>query len=413
MPALEKIRVLIVDDIAETRDNLKRMLQFDTSIEVIAEARTGREAIDLANQQKPDVILMDINMPDMDGITATEAIRKKVPVSQVVILSVQSDPNYMRRAMLAGARDFLTKPPMIDELTSAIRRAGAMAHDERQKATGPFTTVTGPNGTTVATPIMGKNGKIIVIYSPKGGTGRTTIATNLAIALQSSEKTCIVDGSLQFGDVAVFLNEQGKNTILDLAPRVEELDPDIVQEVMVTHASSGLDVLAAPPRPEYSEEVSGEQFSKLLQYLRQLYGYIVVDTTSYLTETVQSALDIADLIILLTTQDIPSIKSINLFLGIADATGINRKRILFVMNKYDKKIAITPEKVGESLRQEISMAIPFEDRIIPFSVNKGIPFVIEQKTAPVTRSIYSLADLCRHRVEELSATEIDGKPSRK
>lgn len=413
MPALEKIRVLIVDDIAETRDNLKRLLHFDTSIEVIAEARTGREAIDLANQQKPDVILMDINMPDMDGITATEAIRKKVPFTQVVILSVQSDPNYMRRAMLVGARDFLTKPPMIDELTSAIRRAGAMAHDERQKSTSGFTTIPGPNGTPVATPMIGKKGKVIVIYSPKGGTGRTTIATNLAIAFQSAEKTCLVDGSLQFGDVAVFLNEQGKNTILDLAPRVDELDPDIVQEVMVSHATSGLHILAAPPRPEYSEEVDGEQFSKLLQYLRQIYAYIVVDTTSYLTETVQSALDIADLIILLTTQDIPAIKSINLFLGISDATGINRKRILFVMNRYDKRIAITPEKVGESLRQEISLAIPLEERIVPVSINKGVPFIIDQKASPIARSIFSLADLCRQRLDQLATTEIDSPPKKK
>jgi len=412
MPALDKIRVLICDDIAETRDNLKRMLQFDTSIEVIAEARTGREAIELANQQKPDVILMDINMPDMDGISATESIRKKIPFVQVVILSVQIDPNYMRRAMLAGARDFITKPPVIDELTAAIRRAGTIAHDERQKTNPTFGLVSGPGGTQVSTPTVGRTGKIIVVYSPKGGTGRTTIATNLAIAFQSTEKTCLIDGSLQFGDVAVFLNEQGKNTILDLAPRVEDLDPEIIQEVMVTHAATGLHVLAAPARPENSEDVTGEQFSKLLQYLRQIYAFIVVDTASYLTETVQSALDVADLIILLTTQDIPAIKSINLFLGIADATGINRKRILFVMNKYDKKVAITPEKVGESLHQEISLAIPFEERTVSFSVNKGVPFIIDQKTAPVTRSIYALADLCRQRIEQLAAAEIDS-PSRR
>lgn len=412
MPALDKIRVLICDDIAETRDNLKRMLQFDTSIEVIAEARTGREAIELANQQKPDVILMDINMPDMDGISATESIRKKIPFAQVVILSVQIDPNYMRRAMLAGARDFITKPPVIDELTAAIRRAGAIAHDERQKTNPTFGLVSGPGGTQVSTPTVGRTGKIIVVYSPKGGTGRTTIATNLAIAFQSTEKTCLIDGSLQFGDVAVFLNEQGKNTILDLAPRVEDLDPDIVQEVMVTHAATGLHVLAAPARPENSEDVTGEQFSKLLQYLRQIYAFIVVDTATYLTETVQAALDVADLIILLTTQDIPAIKSINLFLGIADATGINRKRILFVMNKYDKKVSITPEKVGESLHQEISLAIPFEERTVSFSVNKGVPFIIDQKAAPVTRSIYALADLCRQRIEQLAAAEIDS-PSRR
>jgi pilus assembly protein CpaE len=127
MASQDRIKVLIVDDIAETREMIQRMLQFDLGIEVVGSARTGREAIELTEKLKPDVAIMDINMPDMDGITATESIRKKVPFVQVVILSVQNDPNYMRRAMLAGARDFLTKPPMIDDLTSAIKRAGAMA----------------------------------------------------------------------------------------------------------------------------------------------------------------------------------------------------------------------------------------------------------------------------------------------
>src|SRR4030066_1799031 len=128
-----KIRVIIVDDIAETRENLRKLLQFETDVEVIGTARTGREAIDLAKDTRPDVVLMDINMTDMDGITATDAIRRAIPYIQIVILSVQSDSNYMRRAMQAGASDFLTKPPTIDELNSAIRRAGAKAHAERAK----------------------------------------------------------------------------------------------------------------------------------------------------------------------------------------------------------------------------------------------------------------------------------------
>src|SRR5512142_1653663 len=137
----EKIKVLIVDDINETRENIRRMLQFDNNIEVVGTARTGKEAIQLSQQAKPDVIVMDINMPDMDGITATQEIKKKSPFIQVVILSVQSDPSYMRKAMLAGARDFLTKPPMIDELTDAVRRAGIMAQDERKKSVPQFPTM--------------------------------------------------------------------------------------------------------------------------------------------------------------------------------------------------------------------------------------------------------------------------------
>jgi pilus assembly protein CpaE len=404
MSVQEKIRVLIVDDIAETRENIRRMLQFDTNVEVVGMARTGREAIQLSQQAKPDVIVMDINMPDMDGITATQEIKKKSPFIQVVILSVQSDPSYMRKAMLAGARDFLTKPPMIDELSDAVRRSGAMAQEERKKSVQAFP-VMPTDGSKLSSASGGPLGKVIVIYSPKGGTGRTTIATNLAIAMHGDDnKVALVDGNLQFGDIAVFLNEQGKNTVLDLAPRVEELDPDIVREVMVTHRASGVDILASPPRPEMADKVSGEQFSKVLTYLRRMYSFIIVDTASQLTEVVQSALDIADLILLVTTQDIPSIKNCNLFLSLADASGIRRERIQFVMNRYDKRISITPERVKESLRQDVVMVIPFDDRIVSYSVNRGVPFMLDNnKTQPVGKCISQLAEIVRERITKLES----------
>jgi pilus assembly protein CpaE len=402
MTVQEKIRVLIVDDIAETRENIRRMLQFDNNVEVVGMARTGREAIQLSQQAKPDVIVMDINMPDMDGITATQEIKKKAPHIQVVILSVQSDPSYMRKAMLAGARDFLTKPPMIDELTDAVRRAGLLAQEERKKSAAAFTAapVDGIRSTAMAAIPLGK---VIVIYSPKGGTGRTTIATNLAIALNSEEsKVALVDGNLQYGDVAVFVNEQGKNTVLDLAPRVDELDPDVVREVMVAHRASGIHILASPPKPELADKVTGEQFSKLLNYLRRIYTYIIVDTASQLTEAVQAALDVADMTVLITTQDIPSIKNANLFLSLADASGIARDHILFVMNRYDKRIAITPERVGESLRQPIVVVVPFEEKTVSFSVNRGIPFMLDNnRNQPVGKAISQLAELVRERLIKL------------
>ena len=206
-------------------------------------------------------------MPDMDGIQATTEVKRKLPFIQVVILSVQSDPSYMRRAMLSGARDFLTKPPMIDELTEAIKRAGAMAHEERKKQP-PTSSTTNEAGTQTSIQQANPKGKVIGVYSPKGGSGRTTIAVNIAIALrEGNNRVALIDGSLQFGDVAVFLNEQGKNTILDLAPRVKELDPDIIQEVMLTHKASGIDVLAAPDRPDFNVfgKVSGDAFKELLR----------------------------------------------------------------------------------------------------------------------------------------------------
>lgn len=396
----EKTLVAVVDDTDESREMILRMLQFDASIEVVGTAKTGLEAIDLAQKLKPDVIVMDINMPDMDGITATETIRKKIPYIQVVILSVQSDANYMRRAMLAGARDFLTKPPMIDELTSAIRRAGVMAKEEKTKLTAVYSG-TGPLNPAIPGFSAQINGKIIVLYSPKGGSGTTTIATNLAVSLKdSTHKVALVDSNLMFGDVAVFFNEHGKNSALDLIDRINDLDPDIITDVMIKNKITGIDILGAPNSSQFVDAGIGESFAKILQYLQNLYDYVIVDTSAYLTEVAQNCLDIADFIVLITIQDIPAIKNTNQFLSLADASGIGRDRIIFIMNRYDRRISISPEKVGESLKQPVVVAIPFEDRAVNYSVNRGVPFMIDNKAIPAAKSIIFLADHIREKIKK-------------
>lgn len=394
----EKIRVLIVDDVSETRENVKKLLQFESDVEVVGVARTGREAIQASQDMNPDVILMDINMPDMDGIAATEAIRAKLPAVQVIILSVQSDQNYMRRAMLAGARDFLTKPPMGDELISAIRRAGEMAQTEKSKvARVQATPISGVSG--VAASYRGPRGKIVVVYSPKGGTGCTTLAVNLAIVLKTADtRVALVDGNLQFGDVAVFVNEQGKNTVLDLAPRAEELDAEIVEEVMVKHSATGLHILAAPSRPEYAEKISSGQFSKMLEYLTQLYTYVIVDTAPMLTDLMLATIDVSDIIVLVTTQDIPAIKNSRLFLDLLQNLGVQRDRIMFIMNRFDKRVNITPERVADNLKQEVVLVIPADDATAVKAVNRGVPFVLDNKNQPVARGVFALAENIRTRI---------------
>ncbi len=405
--AVEKIRVLIVDDIAETRENVRKLLQFEADVDVVGTARSGREGIQFSQEMDPDVVLMDINMPDIDGISATEEIRQRSPHIQVVILSVQGDQNYMRRAMLAGARDFLTKPPMGDELISAIKRAGEMAHIERDKgARQKVSTSAGGTPTRMSGFAPATNGKIITVYSPKGGTGCTTIAVNLAIALNNEDtRTVLVDANLQFGDVSVFVNEQGKNTILELAPRIDDLDLDVVEEILVRHEASGIRILGAPQRPEMAEKISAAQFTKTLQALQKMYSYVVVDTSPILTDTILSTIDVSDIILLITTQEIPSIKNSRLFLDLMHTMGITKERIVFAMNRYDKRIAITPERVGENLKHEISASIPFEEKIAITAVNRGVPFMLDPKAQVLAKGILSLAQAVRARLSEIETVE--------
>ena len=251
------------------------------------------------------------------------------------------------------------------------------------------------------------HGKVITIYSPKGGTGCTTLAVNLAIALHNeTTRTVLVDANLQYGDVAMFMNEQGKNTILDLAPRVDELDLETVQSVLIAHDASGVSVLAAPQRPEQAEKVSANQFIKLIDYLRQMYAYVVIDTASSLNDITMAAIDSSDVISLVSTQEIPSIKNARLFLDLLQTIGVDRSHIIFILNRYDKRITITPERISENIKQEVAAVVPLDDRIVIQSVNRGIPFMLDNKTQPVARGIYTLAEVLRAKLSELDTEQV-------
>jgi len=405
----QEFNVLIVDDQDDTRKNIARLLQFENDINVVGTARTGKDAIKQTISLDPDVVLMDINMPDMDGIEATERIQEQAPVSQIVILSVQGDTNYMRRAMLAGARDFITKPPKSDELVTVIRRAGAKSKAIRKEAqfigrgTG---SLIDPRGTTIA---LSGLGKIVAVYSPKGGVGTTTVATNLAVTLHSSETpVIIVDANLQFGDVVVFLNERGRTSVVDLTPIVDQLDPEIVRDVVIHHESSGIDILSAPPHPEDAERISGDQFVKVLQFLARLYSYVIVDTDSGLSDVTLDTLDASDLLVMISSQDIPAIINTRMMLTLLTNLGIDKQKIILVMSRFDKQLAITPEKVGHNLGHKVAAVLPEDREIVVPAVNRGIPFMMgEGKTKEIGKSILELVGKIRERLSKLEEEPAD------
>lgn len=402
-----KIRVVIVDDISETRENIRKLLQFESDLEVVGVAQTGLDAIQVTAETRPDVVLMDINMPDMDGIVATEKIRAKLPSTQIVIFSVQNDSNYMRRAMLAGARDFLTKPPDVDELTSAIRRAGLMAHDEKAKEANTQAAIQAGQFSLDGRS-YGDNGKVIVVFSPKGGSGSTTVTTNLGVALHSDEEpVVVVDGRLQFGDLSFFFNQQGPNNISDLAPRGSELDHEVVEEVLMKHEVSGVSILSAPPQLERAEEVTGIEFGQIIKYLRRMFSYVIVDTGSNLDEITLAAVDVADLLVIITTQDIPSIKNVRLFMNLSDLLGVDRSKIIFLLNKYDRRRSINADRIGDITKQPVVGTIPVDEKFVIPAMDRGVPFIIENSNHVVSKAIFSFAEEIKDQLIENDQIEED------
>jgi DNA-binding NarL/FixJ family response regulator len=117
------IRVLLVDDQPVVRRGLRVLFRLEPDLQVVGEASTGTEALALAQTLTPDVVLMDIEMPEMDGIEATAALRRVVPQSAVVILSIHDDAQTRERAQAAGAVAFVEKRGATDALLSAMRLA--------------------------------------------------------------------------------------------------------------------------------------------------------------------------------------------------------------------------------------------------------------------------------------------------
>jgi len=400
----EKIRILIVDDIADTRENLAKLIGFEPDMSVAGTAGGGQEAVTLAKKERPNVILMDINMPDMDGITATEIISNTVPESPIIMMSVQGEQDYLRRSMLAGAREFLVKPFSADELINSIRhvhelekvrrqRYAPQQQQQQQQQQGGGNQGGGGNAGNIFAPAQPERGKIVTFFSPKGGVGRTTIATNLAVALhQTTEKPVVlVDGSLPFGDIAVILNMSPKaKTIADLIGSFETADSDVVESILTSH-STGIKVLLAPPTPESTELITGANIKHVLEALRERYAYIVVDTWPSFQEQVITMLDVADVILTLMTLEITSLKNVRVFMEIVEKLGYDEKKVQLVANRNDSSGGIKASDVEASLGRKIPHTIVSDGRTLVLAVNRGVPFVISHRDSQVSKDIFALA----------------------
>jgi NarL family two-component system response regulator LiaR len=119
----ERITLLLVDDHAVVRQGLKAFFETQSDLEVVAEAETGMEAVRLAEEHVPDVILMDLVMPDVDGVEATRRIKRITPRTEIIVLTSYHEDEHIFPALRAGALSYLLKDVDMDELADAIRRA--------------------------------------------------------------------------------------------------------------------------------------------------------------------------------------------------------------------------------------------------------------------------------------------------
>ncbi|MEZ4646307.1 MAG: AAA family ATPase [Chloroflexota bacterium] len=215
----------------------------------------------------------------------------------------------------------------------------------------------------------------MTVFSPKGGSGCTTIAINLAVGLaKRNQKVVLVDASLQFGDVAVMMNMKSITSIIDIVERMNELDPELVSTVVQVHRS-GVHVLLAPPRPEMADVVTDQNLLALIEVLRQMYDFVIVDTSSNLNDITLGLLDVADQIVLVTQQSLPSLKNVSRFFDLSEGLKYKSDKVWLVVNRSVGKSGISVKDISNILKRPIIMTIPIGDSIANAAADQGVPIV--------------------------------------
>ncbi|QNO14598.1 response regulator [Alkalicella caledoniensis] len=359
---MQRIKVLIADDMKETVDLIRKVLNIEQeNFEIVGEAYNGEEVLKLIPRLKPDVVLMDINMPKLNGLEATEKITTEFPTVTVIIMSVQGENEYLRKAMLCGAKEYIVKPFNYNALLETIK-----VTFEKNKARSV---------NLVTTLDEAKNAKIITYFSSKGGVGKSVLALNSAITLSKydEKKVLLMDMDLQFGDISMMVNKYNAKTILDVIDDGQVESFENIKPYLYGH-NKNLDILFAPSKPEAVEFIGLGSIEKILKVFQESYDYIIIDTGINFSETTLHILDNSERILFVSTMEIVSLKNTKLGLQVMESLGYDKDKVKLIINKFTTSYGIDKKDVQEAFKHEIFAMIPHEENIVTPSINKGEPY---------------------------------------
>ncbi len=388
---MKTIRVLLADADQENREYLLKVLEGDNDIDVIGEASQASEVLEMTPELNPEVLIIDMNLEDEDSLEVASYINLNYPGTQMILVSEKEDINLLKRAMQSGVRKLMLRPLESNELISGVKQ---IAEAYRRTLESKRNVSGLPNA---AGPGLGqqalKASQIITIFGNKGGIGKSIIATNLAVAAATRYKNevALVDLDLQFGDISLMMNINPRKTIAELMQESGEMNADLVDEYF--YERCGVKVLSAPHKPELGELVTSFGVETVLKICRQMYSYTIVDTPTFLDDTTLTALEMSDLVLILISLDIPTIKNIKKGIDILESLKMLPRTKLVLNRSSSLSVGLEAHDVEQVLDMKIAASIPSDFKITVSSVNRGTPFLNMSPKAPISKSIIELFDI--------------------
>lgn len=372
--------VVLADRDERFIEGMRTVLGRDAEYEIDV-APTAAAAQDTATARGAVAVVLGPSIAVETALQVGSELASATPPVAVVLVAQRVTTELLRLALRAGLRDVLSATDQTyGEVAKSVKEAHELARARGSEAVSPIQHS------------QGKNARVITVFSTKGGVGKSVLAANLGVALASGNdrKVVLLDLDLESGDVGIMLNLQPSHTILEAAQAVDRLDTEMLKGLFVPH-SSGLLALLAPVRPEDAEMVTAARVGRIIDLVGQVADVVVIDTPGTMSELVLTAVDKSDVVLAVSTMDMPSVKNMRIALQKLGQLGYRNGLIKLALNRADSKVLMEVSDVEEALGSSVFVRIP-SDRLVPRSVNKGIPIVSDQPKSGVARSIVGLAE---------------------
>lgn len=299
-----------------------------------------------------------------------------------VLLAAEQTPELVLAAMRSGVRDILSPTADLNGIRAMVERSSLAAAGRRR----------GLNPSTAESPAGNSGGRVIAVMSPKGGVGKTTIATNIAVGLGKVAPmgVVIVDLDLQFGDVASGLLLDPERTLTDAVAGAASQDSMVLKTYLSLH-SSNIYALCGPKNPVEMEGITAAHITNLLKQLRHEFQYVVIDTAPGLGEHVLAALEQATDAVWVCGMDVPSIRGLRTGFHILNELGLMPESRHVVLNMADGRSGLSVPDVEATIGVPVDVAIP-RSRTLPFSTNKGVPILQDGRRDVAAKGLRQLVE---------------------
>ena len=326
------VNIVVIDDDAQARERLLSQLGPDVS-----SFGAVQELVPYLNGEPVVMVLGPSCAPD-GSLHEIERVLHTHHEVGAILIADELTTTLLQQALRAGVKDVLGSPVETAQLAEAITRISPSL-SARPALSGPTEPTLGDDD--------GELGQVITVFSTKGGAGKSVIATNLGVTLaQRSERpVCLIDADLQFGDIAVMLKLSPQHTIVDAVSSLDRLDASLIQNLLVTHESSGLLVLPAPLEPAFADQIGASEMTQIIEVLRRFCGHVIIDTPAYFNDVVLGMIEVSDEVLLVAGMDIPNIKNVKIGLQTLRLLNTPMEKLRLILNRANSKVKLDVTEV--------------------------------------------------------------------